>query len=99
MFLHSVFIKREAQAGRVWHGNISILDDWLMDAVNKISPERDICKMMFQRNEVLGSCSAMDRPQRADCVAPHVQRHAEAMLLCDIAYLFCFEDPTTCGKV
>src|SRR4026207_2480997 len=97
MFLDRVLIDRKTQTWRIWNRDVSILNDWLWNAVNKISPEWDFRKVMFQSNEVLSRSRTMHGSHGADGRTCHVHCHTDPVFLREVTDLLRFQDPAARG--
>ena len=52
MRLHIGFVRRDAKARPLWHGNVSILKQRLWKAVNHDLIPSQVAVLMFQRQEI-----------------------------------------------
>lgn len=57
--LDRLLVDHKAEAGRLWHRDVAVLNDWFRYTVNKIIPERNITEIVLQRDEIFGSGGAM----------------------------------------
>src|SRR5438874_7336537 len=54
-----LFVERDAEAGLVGHGDVTLVDDRFLDAVYQVAPPRHVHGMILQRQEVLGGGGAV----------------------------------------